>query len=259
MYKLKKIKFVFLFLLNVIIVTVADYTQMTYAEETIAVRKKGEIAEIGMITLSDAQIALKAALKIETLSDGQFWAADLLDDGMVSLEDTQIILRAALKIESIEEALSSNYEFIMKNYLVIDAITDKEIYSPGEDIQLTITATNHSIVPLYTWGWHWRGEDSCIYSQLNDGTGLKMAPDDYYVTPVGDTNYRGVLESGGILETKRVISIPEDIELGKKDYESKINYYIEVSFTCSDKNWNYNDGYDTIKEYTVKFPIIISN
>lgn len=53
----------------------------------------------GIVNLNDAQLALKAALKIEALTDEAVTRADVVKDGIITLEDAKKILRIALKIE----------------------------------------------------------------------------------------------------------------------------------------------------------------
>lgn len=60
----------------------------------------GDIDGNGKVDLTDAQLVLKAALKINTLTDAQFKAADTNGDGKVDLTDAQKVLKVALKIES---------------------------------------------------------------------------------------------------------------------------------------------------------------
>ena len=59
----------------------------------------GDLDGDGGVKLGDAQIALKAALKIDTLTDAQKAAADVNNDGVVDLKDAQKILKVALKID----------------------------------------------------------------------------------------------------------------------------------------------------------------
>lgn len=62
---------------------------------------KGDLDGDQKITLEDAQLALKGALKIITIEENQLKAADLNEDGKVSLDEVQRILKATLKIISI--------------------------------------------------------------------------------------------------------------------------------------------------------------
>lgn len=59
----------------------------------------GDVNNDGAITLEDAQLTLKAALKLATLDEKAAKAADVNKDGKVSLEDAQKILKVSLKID----------------------------------------------------------------------------------------------------------------------------------------------------------------
>ena len=52
----------------------------------------------GKVDLSDAQMALKTALKIMVLDEAGKKAADIDNDGGITLTDAQSILKMALKI-----------------------------------------------------------------------------------------------------------------------------------------------------------------
>lgn len=57
----------------------------------------GDANQDGKVTLEDAQLVLRAALRIVELEDSRL--ADVNQDGQVTLEDAQKVLRIALKIE----------------------------------------------------------------------------------------------------------------------------------------------------------------
>lgn len=59
----------------------------------------GDVDGNGQVELKDAQVALKAALKIDELSAEQVMAADVDGNGQVELKDAQKILKVALKID----------------------------------------------------------------------------------------------------------------------------------------------------------------
>lgn len=75
--------------------------KLTVATAIIAI-KKGDVDEDGDITLIDAQLTLRAALKITSLTGNALIAADVDEDGDITLIDAQQILRAALKIITLE-------------------------------------------------------------------------------------------------------------------------------------------------------------
>ena len=58
----------------------------------------------GAVTLEDAQIALRAALRITGLDAQQLQRADVDGEKGITLKDAQMILRAALRIEALQES-----------------------------------------------------------------------------------------------------------------------------------------------------------
>ncbi len=62
---------------------------------------KGDVNGDKSVSLEDAQIVLKAALKIIKLNEIQTKAADVCQNGTIELEDAQKILKVALRIESL--------------------------------------------------------------------------------------------------------------------------------------------------------------
>ena len=59
---------------------------------------KGDLNSDAMVTLEDAQLALKLALHINSPKEEQIKAGDVNQDGTIGLEDAQQVLKAALKI-----------------------------------------------------------------------------------------------------------------------------------------------------------------
>lgn len=59
----------------------------------------GDVDGNGVVDLEDAQLALKAALKIETISEEAQLRTDVVEDKNITLHDAQLILKRALKIE----------------------------------------------------------------------------------------------------------------------------------------------------------------
>lgn len=73
-------------------------------EEKVTTFVNGDINEDGKVTLEDAQLALKGALKIvKDFTDAQLYAADVDSNGKVELTDAQLILKQALRIQSLPE------------------------------------------------------------------------------------------------------------------------------------------------------------
>lgn len=63
----------------------------------------GDISGDGVVTLEDAQLTLKAALKMIAVKDTQILAADVDSSSGITLEDAQMILKAALKIKPLRK------------------------------------------------------------------------------------------------------------------------------------------------------------
>lgn len=63
----------------------------------------GDIDGKDGIKAADARLALRAAVKLDTLSDEQFAAADVNFDGEVTSADARLILRAAVGLEQLQE------------------------------------------------------------------------------------------------------------------------------------------------------------
>lgn len=64
--------------------------------------KLGDVDGNGAVDLTDANLALKAALNIVTLTDAQKKAADADRNGEIELTDANLILKAALSIITLE-------------------------------------------------------------------------------------------------------------------------------------------------------------
>lgn len=64
----------------------------------------GDVNGDGQVTLEDAQLALKGALKIQDdFTEAQFYAADVDSNDKLELADAQLILKAALKIQALPD------------------------------------------------------------------------------------------------------------------------------------------------------------
>lgn len=75
----------------------------TVADAVLAGILSGDVNGDGTVDLRDAQLVLKAALKIAALSDTEQNTADLSGDGQLTLADAQLVLKVALKIGKIED------------------------------------------------------------------------------------------------------------------------------------------------------------
>lgn len=78
--------------------TPADTSQPAASSKPSATVTLGDVNMDNEITLADAQLALKAALKIDTLSTDAMTAADVDGNHTIELADAQLILKYALKI-----------------------------------------------------------------------------------------------------------------------------------------------------------------
>jgi hypothetical protein len=65
----------------------------------------GDADSDGQITASDARLALRRAVDLETFAKGtkEFIACDIDKDGSVTAGDARIILRIAVALESVED------------------------------------------------------------------------------------------------------------------------------------------------------------
>lgn len=89
----------------------------------------GDLDKDGSVTLADAQMALKGALKIEKLTDEQQSIGDIDKDGSVQLADAQHILKMALKIEQViaMETMFLTIEGLQSGNTMITTDSDMEL------------------------------------------------------------------------------------------------------------------------------------
>lgn len=73
-------------------------TSFTLTDDNTGTVTKGDANLDGSVTLDDAQLALKAALNIETLAASAFVNTDIDADNLITLSDAQAILKMALGI-----------------------------------------------------------------------------------------------------------------------------------------------------------------
>ena len=62
---------------------------------------RGDVDMDGNISSADARLALRASVKLETLSEAASFLADADNDGQVTSADARLILRASVKLESL--------------------------------------------------------------------------------------------------------------------------------------------------------------
>lgn len=72
----------------------------------------GDVTGDGQVTLEDANVVLKAALNITSLSGEALQAADFNHDSFLTLEDANMVLKAALKINA--------GEFVVKDGVLVE-------------------------------------------------------------------------------------------------------------------------------------------
>lgn len=84
-------------------VTYAMTGNAKVAEDEPAIKTfiSGDVNEDGFVKLDDAQLCLRAALHLTTLTDAQKYAADVNSDDTVNMKDAQMILRHALHLENV--------------------------------------------------------------------------------------------------------------------------------------------------------------
>ena len=76
----------------------------------------GDVDGDGSVTSADARLALRASVKLETLSEDAAKAADADRDGKITSADARLILRASVKLETlpeIEESHEHNWEWVV--------------------------------------------------------------------------------------------------------------------------------------------------
>ena len=68
-----------------------------------AIMNIGDVDGNGKIDATDARLALRAAVGLESLSDAQKKIADADNDGQITASDARMILRAAVGLEDIKK------------------------------------------------------------------------------------------------------------------------------------------------------------
>lgn len=94
----------------------------------------GDVDGNGKVAAADARIALRAAVKLETLTPGSeaFTAAELTGDGKVTAADARKILRIAVKLEDAPTGQTTDYDILRsgKFYLTGTMKSDGEPETP---------------------------------------------------------------------------------------------------------------------------------
>ena len=66
---------------------------------SVTISVAGDVDGNGEINVSDARLALRAAVKLDTLTGAFFTSADVDFSGDISVSDARLILRAAVKLD----------------------------------------------------------------------------------------------------------------------------------------------------------------
>lgn len=94
---------------------------------------RGDVDNDGEITVEDARLALRIAVKLDLPTDAQFYAADITANGVVNTDDARKILRIAVKLDefSIDELAgrSRTKTEILQAYA--DAVKMARLYKVG--------------------------------------------------------------------------------------------------------------------------------
>ena len=73
-------------------------------ETSVTISVAGDVDGSGDISVSDARLALRAAVKLDTLTGADFTSADVDFSGDISVSDARLILRAAVKLDDPKKA-----------------------------------------------------------------------------------------------------------------------------------------------------------
>ena len=71
---------------------------------SVTISVAGDVDSDGTISVSDARLALRAAVKLDTLADAYFTSADVDFSEDISVSDARLILRAAVKLDDPKKA-----------------------------------------------------------------------------------------------------------------------------------------------------------
>ena len=81
-----------------------------FSSVSFARRKLGDVDGDGFITSADARTALRASVKLDTLTEEEYLAADADGDGFVTSADARAILRASVKLDPLPDVYVSDGE-----------------------------------------------------------------------------------------------------------------------------------------------------
>ena len=116
--KIISVLFTLLMMLSVFsVINVVSYADNDQTENEYSL---GDVNNDGKITAADARTILRAAARLETLTDVQSLAADIDKNGKVTASDARIALRISAKLDSIDNYL--NNEPPAENVTVCDLL-----------------------------------------------------------------------------------------------------------------------------------------
>lgn len=216
-----------------IIPVLADLTGITPTSTTTSVTTTiteieyliGDIDNSGSIDLTDAQLSLKAALKIITLSSSAAKAADVNYDGFVDLTDAQITLKLALHIMSVDN-----------------------LYQKPDYLDLFITAMNSEDLQLEN---HSADDFLSLYSHSHEITneqltGLAQNYDGIIVCSREDLHQQGLLSIPANEPLDWYFTIPNGVLITFKGAK-KLNNQITITWGITHGGIN-GVGYDSTFE-----------
>lgn len=186
------------------VVTVLSTVSLWASAESL---KLGDVNGDGKVNASDARIALRAAAKLEVLTDEQIIAADVNFDGSVKANDARIILRVAAKLETLPEITTDEVETTTQEPTTQEPTTEE----PTTDN--VVTSYPEGIDALFSGKFYLEGEIT------NDGLTSTVI-----VATNGSSTEMGMTMEGfdmSIYATKKTVYI-------KFPYNGK-NYYVEMN------------------------------
>ncbi len=84
--------------------SLATGMKIILGKTSVTISVAGDVDGSGDISVSDARLALRAAVELDTLTDAYFTSADVDFSGNISVSDARLILRAAVKLDDPKKA-----------------------------------------------------------------------------------------------------------------------------------------------------------
>lgn len=189
------------------VVTVLSTVSLWASAESL---KLGDVNGDSKVNASDARLALRAAARLETLTDEQIIAADVNFDGSVKANDARIILRVAARLETLPETTTSETETTTQEPTTQEPTTQETTTQAPKDN--VVTQYPEGIDALFSGKFYLEGEIT------NEGQTSTVI-----VATNGSSTEMGMTMEGfdmSIYATKKNIYI-------KFPYNGK-NYYLEM-------------------------------